>query len=98
MCDQYDADFRGYPEDAYESYLEWMGVEDSEGAGVDFEEAYCGEWPSEVEFAMQLAEDLGAVPDDNAVWPLYCIDWSYAVRELFMSDFWFDGRFVFRSV
>ncbi len=34
------------------------------------------------EYAQQLAEDIGAVPDNNAQWPLYCIDWEQAARDL----------------
>jgi antirestriction protein len=32
-------------------------------------------------YAQELAEDIVAVPEDNA-WPLYCIDWERAAREL----------------
>lgn len=33
------------------------------------------------EYAMQLADDIGAVKDD-AAWPHTCIDWKQAAREL----------------
>lgn len=36
------------------------------------------------EYAQELAEDIGAVPTENA-WPLYCIDWEHAARELRMD-------------
>ena len=36
------------------------------------------------DYAMQLADDLGAVPD-NVGWPLTCIDWERAARELQMG-------------
>jgi len=36
------------------------------------------------EYAQQLADDMGAVPDD-AAWPLTCIDWQQAARELKMD-------------
>lgn len=32
------------------------------------------------EYARQLAEDIGSVPSNR--WPLYCIDWDQAAREL----------------
>lgn len=32
-------------------------------------------------YAQQLAEDIGAIPDD-AQWPANCIDWERAAREL----------------
>lgn len=33
------------------------------------------------EHAMQLADDIGAIPA-NAAWPMTCIDWERAAREL----------------
>ena len=44
-------------------------------------------------YAQEFAEDIGAIPDGNA-WPLYCIDWSHAARELAMdySTVTIDGR------
>lgn len=33
------------------------------------------------EYAQQLAEDCGSIPD-NLPWPLTCIDWEQAAREL----------------
>ena len=35
-------------------------------------------------YAMELADDIGAVPD-NAQWPCTCIDWDQAARELQMD-------------
>lgn len=35
------------------------------------------------EYAQQLAEDIGAIGNAAAAgWPLYCIDWEQAAREL----------------
>jgi predicted nuclease with TOPRIM domain len=36
------------------------------------------------EHARDLAEDIGAI-DRNAAWPLYCIDWEWAAKELQMD-------------
>ncbi len=36
------------------------------------------------DYARQLAEDIGAIPDDLA-WPCTCIDWEQAARELQMD-------------
>jgi len=51
------------------------------------------------DYARELAEDTGAVPDDLA-WPRTCIDWEQAAREL-QSDYAsveFDGlTFYFRD-
>ena len=33
------------------------------------------------EYAQELAEDIGAI-DREAKWPVYCIDWERAAREL----------------
>lgn len=35
-------------------------------------------------YAMDLADDIGAVPND-ATWPCTCIDWDKATRELQMD-------------
>jgi antirestriction protein len=45
-----------------------------------------------VEYARELAEDIGAIPDGNT-WPLYCIDWERAADELRMdyTSVRFDG-------
>jgi hypothetical protein len=53
-------------------------------------------------YAMELADDLGSVPDD-AVWPCTCIDWDQAWRELRMDGFSLhagpaDVWFVLRAV
>ncbi len=44
------------------------------------------------DYAMELADDIGAI-DNNASWPLTCIDWDQAARELQMdySAVDFDG-------
>jgi hypothetical protein len=46
-----------------------------------------------VEYAQELAEDVGAAPDTTQ-WPLYCIDWKWAARELEMdyTQVEFDGK------
>jgi Antirestriction protein (ArdA) len=36
------------------------------------------------DFARELAEDIGAVPEDYT-WPTSCIDWKQAARELAMD-------------
>ena len=51
------------------------------------------------EYAQKLAEDIGAIGKDNQ-WPLYCIDWEYAARELKMdySEVEVDGTtYYFRA-
>ena len=43
-------------------------------------------------YAQELADDIGAVPDDLQ-WPLTCIDWEQAARELKMdyTEVGYDG-------
>lgn len=52
------------------------------------EEAWNGEHSSREDFAYQLADDLGAIKDDDA-WPYTHIDWEGAARDLFLGgDYW----------
>lgn len=45
------------------------------------------------EYAMDLADDIGAMTPGDASWPLTCIDWDQAARELQMdyTSVEFDG-------
>ena len=64
----------------------------SELAGYGGDEEFEGDWyPIELvadsyfqEYAQNLAEDCGMV-DTNARWPVNCIDWEQAARELQMD-------------
>lgn len=58
--------------------LENEGIEDWE-FGAFFVRADTFE-----DYARELAEDIGAIPD-NAQWPCTCIDWEQAARELAMD-------------
>ena len=68
----------------------WNLLESLEGSGGD--EQWRGDWyPVTLirdsyfkEYAQELAEDIGAIPD-NATWPCRCIDWDRAARELRMD-------------
>jgi hypothetical protein len=99
---------RGFdPESAGASML----VAACEAEGIEPDQlcdAYQGEttgWSEESagrNYAMELADDLGSVPDD-AAWPYTCIDWDQAWLELSMD--WFslhrgpaDTWFVLRAV
>lgn len=90
-----------YETEAWQAYCDNFGYEYDDGDVVsDFEEAYSGAYRDGEEFAETLAEDLGLAPDPNR-WPLYCIDWKRAARDLFMGDYWSDTidgtTYVFRS-
>jgi hypothetical protein len=99
---------RGYdPESAGASML--LAACESEGIEPgDLCDALQGEttgWSEESagrNYAMELADDLGSVPDD-AVWPCTCIDWDAAWRELSFDGFSLhrgpsDAWFVLRAV
>lgn len=67
-------------------------------AGIDIdniEEAYQGQWSSDEDFAMQIAEDFGfeAVGD----WPAPYIDWERAAADLMMDYVESDG-YYFRNL
>ncbi len=60
---------------------------------ADQAEGYCEDWHHGAtlirdsyfkDYAMQFADDLGAIPSD-ATWPCNCIDWDQAARELQMD-------------
>ncbi len=70
---------------AYIAYAEYVGPDYA--TADDFEESYAGEWDSEEAFAENLADEVGAVPDDLS-WPLTCIDWERAARDLFLSGYY----------
>lgn len=61
----------------------------------DIDESYNGKHDSDADFAEQMADDFGAVPKD-AQWPLTCIDWDQAAREL-MYDYCSSNDHYFRN-
>ena len=84
----------GADEGAIDAYIA-LGIGDDDLS--DFEEAYQGKYASNEEFARSIAEDTGAVTDKNQDWPLYCIDWEWAARELMMDYSEQDGHY-FRNL
>ena len=83
-----------WDEDAVMAYLE-LGIGDDDLS--DFEESYQGKYSSDEEFARETAENLGELPRSNVTWPLYCIDWEYAARDIMMDYSKQDG-FYFRNL
>lgn len=78
---------------ALATWEERNGAELAALRGLVAEAEGCGDWEyGEVlvrdsyfkEYAQQLAEDCGMVPHDLK-WPLRCIDWDAAARELKMD-------------
>lgn len=62
----------------------------------DIDEAYNGSFDDDEEFAQDMAEQLGAV-DKDAAWPMTCIDWEQAAREL-MMDYSEHNGYYFRNL
>lgn len=93
-----------YPVEAVAAWVDYTGTELGEWDSPTreaFEDAYCGEYESEADYARELAEDLGAIPREYS-WPVSYIDWESATRDLFASDYWSapspnGGVYVFRS-
>ena len=68
-----------------------------------FRETYQGLHRSGKDYAQELAEDLGSIPDGCLAWPLNCIDWESAWRDLTFDGYSEEscssgGVHIFRSV
>jgi antirestriction protein len=76
------------------TYYKW---EEWENWISDFQDAYCGEWNSEQEFAEDLAVNtdlLNGVPDHIQLY----FDWDKWTRDLFLTDYWSSNGYVFRNL
>ena len=62
----------------------------------DVAEAYQGQFGGDEEFAQNLADDLGLIPEDLS-WPCNCLDWEGAAREL-MCDYCAEDGHYFRNM
>lgn len=67
----------------------------------EFQDAYCGEWESFIAYAMDLADEIGAIPAEHS-WPQSYIDWDAAARDLAMDYSTYyakdhSGVYVFRN-
>jgi antirestriction protein len=67
----------------------------------NIQEAYAGSYNSDREFAMDMAEQVGDIPNDLH-WPFTCIDWEWAAKELMMDYSVYVtkeyARFYFRNL
>lgn len=68
----------------------------SDGTFSAAQDAYAGTYESDIEFAEELADELGFINKD-AGWPYTCIDWAMAARELMWDYFEQDGHY-FRNL
>ena len=81
-------------DDRREAMADYMdnGNDDLDG----FEDAYEGKYKDGADFAEQLADNLGAVSEDNARW--ICIDWEATWDRNLRHDYWIsDNGHVFRN-
>ncbi len=62
----------------------------------DIDEAYQGKHDSDQDFAQYVSDGIGAIPK-NAQWPMNCIDWEFAAKEL-MYDYCEDNGHYFRNL
>ncbi len=87
----------------------YVAYRDSVGEGYatldGFEDAYCGLYDSEADYAMELADEIEAGSSHPVErWPFTCIDWDRAWRELDLGGDNYsvgapDGRvYVFRGI
>jgi antirestriction protein len=85
--------------EVYEAYAANMGTRsgnDLEDIISEADEAYQGEYDSDEKFAQEMADQLGSV-DHNASWPMNCIDWEFAAKEL-MYDYFESNGHYFRNI
>ena len=47
----------------------------------ELQDAWCGHYETEADYARQLADDLSMITETDA-WPYACVDWEWAWREL----------------
>jgi hypothetical protein len=62
----------------------------------DVDEAFSGEFSSDQDFALDMAEQLG-VKLRGQSWPFSCIDWEHAAKEL-MYDYCEENGYYFRNL
>lgn len=77
-----------------QAYINIVGEEYA--TAEEAEEAYSGNFKDDKEFAQDMAEQTGAI-DKNAQWPMSCIDWEQAAKEL-MYDYSEDSGYYFRNL
>jgi len=81
-------------EEINQAYIDNVGEDYATADQV--EEAYVGKYSTDENFAQELAEEIGAL-SDNEKWPYTCIDWKLAARELMYDYFEVDG-YYFRNL
>ena len=94
-----------YIEDSFWAYMEADGEQAAKAACIScygswdadkFEEAFQGEYESELEFTYQLIDDTGMLTDLPEELQRY-FDYEAFNRDLFISDYTFLDGYVFRA-
>lgn len=87
-----------YPDEVYIAYVTIQGLyaDDPDDYISDAEEAYVGEFDSDIEFAYDMAESLNGDISGQG-WPFYRIDWAAAAEDL-MMDYTEQDRYYFRNI
>lgn len=88
------ADDNGLSVEINQAYIDNVGAKYA--TADDVEEAYQGEYSSDIDFAQDMADQLGSLKRDEQ-WPYTCIDWEYAAKELMYDYFEVDG-YYFRNM
>lgn len=98
------AEDRGLPTEALAHWLnDGHHADDADELLDGLQDAYRGHWDSGADYAQELAEEIGALPQDVA-WPVTCINWDHAWREQELGgDNWAiraadGGYLIFRAV
>lgn len=87
--------------EVYEAYEDNMSTSPSDLTDIqelikDADEAYQGAYSSDEKFAQEFADQIGAI-DKDASWPMDCIDWEFAAKEL-MYDYFESNGHYFRNI
>lgn len=90
------AESMGIPAEVVGEWVDDYDHDDIENALELCEEAYSGQFNNDEDFARDMAEQTGALKDDNA-WPYTCIDWEQAAKELMYDYTEIDG-YYFRQM
>lgn len=87
----------GYDIEVIEAFAEIgnYDIKDVDSFFDALEEAYCGEYKSDEDFAEDLAEQTGVEISNS--WPHNCIDWERAARDL-MYDYYESNGHYFRQL
>lgn len=96
------ADLDDSDREAFAAYIADIGASVDSDSLDGFREAYNGCHRSGEDFAAELADEIGAVPE-SPVWPCSHIDWEAAWRDLeICGDYWGEhgahGFHVFRNL